>query len=128
MSFSQEEKDKEEIEICYLKMYRCMLEKDIEALKDILDFSFVLVHMTGMHQSREEFISYIIQGRLRYFSARMEHMDTQVSGDKARLVGQSCVESSVFGCGQSTWRLQLAIDLVRKNDRWTMTLAKASTY
>lgn len=39
-----------DIELCkeaYREMYRAMIAKDAGALDDVLDGSFVLVHMTG---------------------------------------------------------------------------------
>ena len=42
--------DKEKIENCYRQMYLGMVEKDRDILSEVLDDSFVLVHMTGMRQ------------------------------------------------------------------------------
>lgn len=52
MSFSMS--DKEKIENCYWQMYLGMVEKDRGILSEVLDDSFVLVHMTGMRQCSEE--------------------------------------------------------------------------
>ena len=45
--------DEQLIRDVYIKMYEGMITKDEATLREALDDSFVLVHMTGMRQSRE---------------------------------------------------------------------------
>ena len=54
--------DEQLIRDAYIRMYDGMIAKDDTVLRDVLDDSFVLVHMTGMRQSREEFINAILNG------------------------------------------------------------------
>lgn len=120
--------DKEKIENCYRQMYHGMIDKERTLLSEVLDQSFVLVHMTGMRQSKEEFIRAVENGTLNYFSANHQHLETEIQGSRARLTGQSVVNAAVFGGGRHTWRLQLKLMLVRDTDTWRITEAKASTY
>lgn len=48
--------EREIIENRYSQMYLGMIEKDRAVLSEVLDDSFVLVHMTGMRQSKAEYI------------------------------------------------------------------------
>ena len=48
--------DKELVKNAYKKMYEGMIKKDEKILDEVLDDSFVLVHMTGMRQSKDAFI------------------------------------------------------------------------
>lgn len=105
-----------------------MINKNQAVLERIHDDSFVLFHMTGMKQTKNEYISAIIGGTLNYYSAVHNDMEVAVSGDTAKLTGKSKVTATVFGGGKRTWRLQLDFELVRKNGEWYFTLAKASTY
>ena len=120
--------DKEKIENCYLKMYDGMIRKDRCILSKVLDDSFVLVHMTGMRQSKTAFIRAVEDGTLNYYSANHARMDTFLHGDEAEFVGQSMVSAAVFGGEQHTWRLQLKMKLVQMAEGWKITEAKASTY
>lgn len=120
--------DKEKIENCYRQMYLGMVEKDRNTLSEVLDDSFVLVHMTGMRQSKAAFIRAVEDGTLNYYSANHQRIEAKVSGDQAELIGQSAVNAAVFGGGPHTWRLQLKLKLVKKEDAWMITEAKASTY
>ena len=121
-------KDKDRIEDCYRQMYIGMIQKDRNALSEVLDDSFVLVHMTGMRQSKTAFIRAVEDGTLNYYSADHQQMETKVSGDKAGFIGQSMVNAAVFGGGPHTWRLQLKMKLIQRAGSWKITEAKASTY
>ena len=55
--------DIEAIRQAYMRMYDGMISKDEKVLNDVLDDSFVLVHMTGMRQPKEAFIKAVLNGR-----------------------------------------------------------------
>ena len=121
-------KDQEMIESCYEQMYQGMLDKDRELLDEVLHDSFVLIHMTGMRQPKEEFISAVVDGTLNYYTASHQRMDVDIAGDNAVLVGKTLVNAAVFGGRQHTWRLQQDLKLVKENGTWKITEARASTY
>ena len=118
----------EEIKELYKKMYECMINKDKVGLNEVLDESFVLRHMTGLKQSKDEYINSILDGTLNYYSAVHENIDVVIKGENAYLVGDSYVEASVFGGGKSHWRLRQSMNAIKKNDKWYMTSSKASVY
>ena len=120
--------DKEQIIQLYKEMYTAMVNKDRAELERVHDDSFVLVHMTGMRQPKEVYISSIMDGTLNYYSAEHEDMQADVKGNNAVLIGKSKVTAAVFGGGKHTWRLQLRFQLVKKNSEWRFALASASTY
>ena len=120
--------DKEQIIQLYNEMYSAMVNKDKAELERVHDDSFVLVHMTGMRQSKMEYINAIMNGTLNYYSAEHEDMQAEIKGDSAVLVGRSRVTAAVFGGGKHTWQLQLRFQLVKKNGEWRFALASASTY
>ena len=121
-------KDQEAIENCYEKMYQGMLDKDRELLSEVLHDSFVLIHMTGMRQPKEAFISAVVDGTLNYYTASHQRMDVDIAGDNAVLVGKTLVNAAVFGGREHTWRLQQDLKLVKENGTWKITEAIASTY
>ena len=120
--------DKEQIIHLYYEMYAAMVNKDKAVLERVHDDSFVLVHMTGMRQPKEVYISSIMDGTLNYYSAEHEDMQVEINGDNAVLIGKSRVTAAVFGGGKHTWRLQLRFQLVKKTGQWRFALASASTY
>ena len=120
--------DKEQIIQLYKEMYTAMVNKDRAELERVHDDSFVLVHMTGMRQPKDVYISSVMDGTLNYYSASHEDMQVKVKGDTAVLIGKSRVTAAVFGGGKHTWRLQLRFQLVKENGEWHFALASASTY
>ncbi|MBE6001598.1 MAG: nuclear transport factor 2 family protein [Sarcina sp.] len=98
--------DTEAIRQAYIRMYDGMISKDEKILNEVLDASFVLVHMTGMRQPKQAFIKAVLNGMLNYFSAEHENMPVEIIGDTAVLTGQSYVAAAVFGGGRSNWHLQ----------------------
>ena len=84
--------DREEIKQRYEKMCSAMIKKDREALENVLDDSYVLVHMTGMRQSKSEFINAVMDGTLNYYSAVHESESVDITGDTAVVVGRSYVQ------------------------------------
>ena len=120
--------DKEQIVQLYKEMYTAMINKDRPELERVHDDSFVLVHMTGMRQTKDAYITAIMDDTLNYYSATHEEMQVKLNGDTAVLTGRSKVTAAVFGGGRHTWRLQLRFQLVKKNAEWKFTVASASTY
>ena len=56
--------DRQQIYALYERMYKAMIAKDADVLHQVHAPDFVLVHMTGMRQSCEEYIRYIVNGTL----------------------------------------------------------------
>jgi len=120
--------DKEQIIKLYHDMYAAMTAKDKAELDRVHDDSFVLVHMTGMRQGKQEYIRAIMNGTLNYFSEKTENIDIKVDGGRAVLTGKSRVSAAVFGGGRHTWRLALRLEAKKSNDKWRFTEAEASAW
>ncbi len=118
-----------DIQNAYKTMYVGMIEKDAQILRKVLDDRFVLVHMTGMRQPKEDFIRAVLDGTLNYYSAGHQSMEvTEITENHAKLDGKSMVNAAVFGGGKHTWRLRQRLQLVKKDTGWKITEAVASTY
>lgn len=137
--------EKERIRNVYMKMYDGMIAKNEAVLREVLDDSFVLVHMTGMRQPKEEFIGAVLNGTLNYYSAEHENLPVEINGDTAVLTGQSYVAAAVFGgrmtssgrqfCAdrsgaetRSNWHLQQKCSMKKIDGEWKITRSVASTY
>ena len=123
-----ERNDEQIIRDAYIRMYEGMIKKDESILREVLDDSFVLVHMTGMRQPKQAFIKAVLNGTLNYFSAEHENMPVEISGDTAVLTGQSYVAAAVFGGGRHNWHLQQKCSLKKTDGVWKITWSVASTY
>ncbi len=121
-------KEEDIIRNLYAEMYSAMIDKDIETLSSMLDDGFVLVHMTGMRQPKQDYLKYIGNGTLNYYSCDDSNVSITVNADKARIIGKSYVIAAVFGGGKHRWPLQLDIALIKINGEWLLTEAVASTF
>jgi len=120
--------DKSQILTLYSEMYKAMVEKNTATLNRVHADNFVLTHMTGMHQPKQEYIRAIANGTLNYYSADHEQIDIKIDGNHATLIGRSRVNAAVFVGGRHTWRLQLYFQLSKYDGHWLFTNAQASTY
>ena len=69
--------EKDHIIAAYKRMYDGMIAKDEKILRDVLDDSFVLVHMTGMRQPKEEFIN--IRLKILFIGFQRIHIQQLIS-------------------------------------------------
>ena len=106
--------DKQQIERLNKQQYRAMIAKDIAALDSILDDSSILVHMTGTHQPKKDYLREIKNGTLNYYSVEDDEISITVNGDKAEMTGKSRVNAAVYGGGRHTWKLQIKSKLIKK--------------
>ena len=121
--------DEQAIRQLYREMYSAMTAKNEAELDRVHDDSFILIHMTGMHQDKAAYIRAIMNGTLNYYTEKTESLDIRVNdNDSAVLTGKSLVTAAAFGGGKHTWRLQLRFDLKKIGDEWKLTRAQASTY
>ena len=120
--------DEQQLKNIYREMWRALLSKDIATLERIHAEEFVLTHMTGMKQPREEYFRCVKDSELNYFSEIEENVFVEVSNEQGTLTGQSRVEAAVFGGRKNTWRLQLVFDVEKRDGKWILIRGKASTY
>ena len=121
-------KEEEKLRQLYEDMYAAMICKDEAALMRMHESSFVLVHMTGLHQDRDTYIHAVMDGTLNYYSARTKDLSVHVHGDSAVMTGRSLISAAVFGSGRHTWRLQLCIQAQKRENVWKLMKAEASAW
>ena len=120
--------DKEQIEALYRTYWRCMIDKDTDGMRRIMTGDYVLMHMTGLRQKREDFFRSVESGELNYYSARHDQIIVKVSGETATMTGRSRVSAAVYGGGRHTWRLQGDFTLRKEDGVWKLSSSRASTY
>lgn len=104
-----------------------LIERDIEALADVLAPEFVAEHITGSRQGRAEWIGEIETGRMVYHRVEEESAHASVDGDVATLVTRARVTATIWG-SRGTWPLESTTTYIRRGGRWVATQSSASTY
>lgn len=121
--------DAEVLKSLYQEMYQAMIHKDLNTLERILDSGFELIHMTGMHQSKQAFIQAVMNGTLNYYTEITDDTDISVHGNNAKVIGKSRVNAAVFGGERYTWRLEQDLTCHKMADgNWKIMKSTASTY
>ena len=120
--------DKQIIEELYIKLCNASINKDFNTLNEILAEDYILVHMTGRIQTKQEYINSVKNGELKYYDSINESIDITINGDEAFLVGRTKTLASPFGFGKSWWNLKQDIKLKKLNNKWMITKSVASSY
>ena len=120
--------DVEQIRGLYREYWRCMIAKDADGLRGMMTDDYTLLHMTGVKQSAETFLTELLDGTFNYYSADHDSIEVTVSGDQASMIGRSRVLAAVYGGGKHSWRLRGDFSLRKENGRWKLSSSSASTY
>ena len=121
-------KDEELIKELYRTYWDCMIRKDLDGLWELMADAYYLRHMTGVQQSREEFLKGLRGGTFNYYSAEHDSIEVVLHGETAEMTGKSRVLAAVYGGGKHRWRLQGDFTLRKENGTWKLTSSEASTY
>ena len=114
----------------YRALCAASMRKDAAAISEVLADDYVLVHMTGMRQSKRAYIDAVCDGTLNYFSTEHASIDVCISpnGMHADICGKSIIEAAVFGGGRHTWHLQQDLKAEKRQGTWLLTESRASTW
>lgn len=104
-----------------------MINKDIDTLKKIIAPTAKLFHITGVEQSRDEWLSQIKLGRMHYFGSKEELFQVVVKGNHAEVISRNQLDARIYGF-RNTWPLQSQTKLEKISDRWLITESHASMY
>ena len=107
--------DKERIRDLYRRYWECMIGKDTEGLQKMMADDYVLMHMTGVRQSKEVFLEGLVDGTFNYYSAEHDSIEVTVEGNTAKMIGKSRVAAAVYGGRRSLWRLRGDFTLRKEN-------------
>lgn len=117
-----------EIKQLYIDLCDASINKDIEKLNEILADNYILVHMTGKKQTKEDYINSVTNGELKYYESVHENIDIKIDNNKATIVGKTKTLASPFGISKSWWRLRQDLTLEKIDGKWMITHSIASTY
>lgn len=120
--------DKELARKLYIDLCEASINKDLDKLDEILSDDYVLVHMTGMKQSKEDYIESVKNGELSYFETKHESIEVTINGNEATILGKTKTLASPFGSSKSWWNLRQDLKAKKINGKWILTYSKASSY
>jgi Domain of unknown function (DUF4440) len=89
-----EEDSKNEIRTTGTALFQSLLSADVKRLTSLVDPSFIWTHTDGHQMSRQELITDLTEGRLKYSRLESDKVTVNVYGDTAVLRGESVRQRS----------------------------------
>ncbi|WP_125589206.1 nuclear transport factor 2 family protein [Companilactobacillus jidongensis] len=117
----------EQVKFVCRQQMQGMLSKDIKSLSTIISPDADFVHINGKHQSKDDWLEQIKNGRMEYFGAKEELLEVTLIDEKAHVVMRNLLEARIYGF-RNTWAIEAQIDLVKINDGWLIVRSKANMY
>lgn len=96
---------------------QAMVDADGAALERIVDPDATFTHMSGMRQSRDEFIADVTSGALTYYAIRVEHPRIEVAGDGAKVSYVAALNARAYGA-RGVYRMRVTHRFARHGGIW----------
>ena len=96
---------------------QAMIEKDLEKLNEIICDDYILTHMSGKTQTKEEFIDEINNGTLNYYKSTIDNPNIEIFDEKAVLEAYVTLDAKVYGI-KGTWTLHSKQTMKKINNEW----------
>ena len=84
-----------------------MIDKNASVLSSVLASNSKLIHMTGLVESKEEYIKDILNGTLNYYDYEIESVDENKAVIK--------LLAKVYGGSKSWWRLAMYTKYIKED-------------
>ena len=105
----------------FIEFQQALIDKDEDKLNEILTEKYELIHMSGKRQTKQEFISEIMDGTLNYY--RSEIIEPTILWDdaeRATLVADVALTAKVYGI-EGKWTLDTNVDFEKIDGKWYFT-------
>ena len=109
--------------------HAAMIAARVTDLDALLGSDFVLVHITGVTQPKQEWFDAIRSGRFDYHSIALEELSlaARVTGDGAEMTGRGVFDATIDGM-RHPWRLQFAVRFAKTAGHWLITRARYTSF
>jgi ketosteroid isomerase-like protein len=109
--------DKQQILAVYQRIDDAMVNKDTETLDNVLDDNYVLVHMTGYHQPKQEWLEQIENEGMKYFKTMPQKTAITIDRNTAILICDTRIDARINGF-RNTWSMQMKMNFEKRGDNW----------
>ena len=109
--------DEEQILAVYRQMHQAMIDKDTEALREIMGADSTVTHISGRTQTMDEWLADIENEDMKYYNIEITDLDIQVDGDRATLRCSNVIEARIYGA-HGTWTLPGSAEFEKVDGQW----------
>jgi hypothetical protein len=118
--------DKQKILTVYQQIDDAMINNDTQSLDNILDNNYVLVHMTGYHQPKREWLEQIENEQMKYFKTMPQKTTISIDGNKATLVCDTKIDARIYGF-ITIWSMKMEMHFEKRGENWCPVNAIATS-
>ena len=122
VTFSEEEtsmeKIKQEIEQFLDDWNAAMIAADTVRLGAMMDDNIILRHITGMTQTKREWLEEVASGSMKYHKIEKRDVVVTSNSDGSASVSFTSVITATIWGSYDTWTLSGTMRLVKRSERW----------
>ena len=108
----------EEVLERFKEFQQALIEKDEKTLNEIMEDDYILTHMSGKTQTKNEFIEEITNGTLNYYNSTIiEPRIKFINENLARIIADVKLDAKVYGI-KGTWTLNTDIAMKKADNQW----------
>ena len=108
----------EEVLERFKEFQQALIEKDEKTLNEIMEDDYILTHMSGKTQTKNEFIEEIMNGTLNYYNSTIiEPRIKFINENLARIIADVELDAKVYGI-KGTWTLNTDIAMEKVDNHW----------
>ena len=101
----------------FINFIQAIIKKDKSRMEEFLDSSFVLVHMSGNEEPKNQFISDVMGGVLNYFHSKIINPKIKINNNSSEMVVDVNLDAKVYGM-KGNWTLHSKNIFQKKNGKW----------
>lgn len=101
----------------FVDFQQAMIDKDFEKLNEIISDEYILTHMSGKTQTKQEFIDEIMDGTLNYYKTTIDNPNMKACDEKAIFDAEITLDAKVYGM-KGTWTLHSMQTMEKINNEW----------
>ena len=125
VTFSEEGTDmeqlKQEIEKFLDEWNNAMIAADTTQLGAMMDDGIILRHITGMTQTKREWLEEVASGSMKYHKIEKKNVKVSLNTDGSVNVSFTSVITATIWGSYGTWTLNGTMLLVKRNGKWIRT-------
>ena len=112
------EQMKREIEKYLQDWNAAMIAADTVRLSTMMDDGIILRHITGMTQTKQEWLEEVAGGSMKYHKIETRNVIINTQGNNSANVSfTSAITATIWG-SYGTWTLRGSMKLMKRNGRW----------
>ena len=101
----------------FINFIQIIIRKDKQGMEAYLDPSFVLVHMSGNEEPKNQFISDVLGGVLNYYHSKIIEPKIKINNNQAEMMVDVNLDANVYGM-KGNWTLHSRNIFQKKNGQW----------